>query len=94
MTTLETVLGGRPSFEETLTALAEGFRAVHGLELTAGGLAPEEMELTESLVREKYGTDCWTRSGRSMTVTTPHPALSPQGRGFSVPSPPKGERAG
>jgi len=64
---------------------------VHALELTAGGLAAEEMELAESLVREKYGTDRWTRSGRAMTVTTPHPlaphplaphpALSPEGRG-------------
>jgi lipoate-protein ligase A len=89
MTTLEAVLGRRPSFEETMTALAEGFRAVHGLELTPGGLATDEMELAESLVREKYGTDRWTRSGRAMTVTTPHPvtphtphpALSPEGRG-------------
>ena len=32
-------------------------------------------------VSEKYGTDRWTRSGRAMTVTTPHPALSPEGRG-------------
>ena len=96
MTTLEAVLGRRPSFEETMTALAEGFRAVHALELTAGGLAAEEMDLAESLVREKYGTDRWTRFGRAMTVTTPvpHPALSPEGRGFSVPSPSKGERAG
>ena len=91
MTTLEAVLARRPSFEEAMTALAEGFRTVHGLELAAGGLAAEEMELAESLVREKYGTDRWTRSGRAMTVTTPqrltpqrltsHPTLSPEGRG-------------
>jgi lipoate-protein ligase A len=99
MTTLEAVLGRRPSFEETLTALADGFRAEHGLELAPGGLVAEEMALAETLVSEKYGTDRWTRSGRAMTVTTPHsttphPALSPEGRGFLVPSPPKGERAG
>ena len=82
MTTLEVVLGRRPSFEDTMTSLAEGFRAVHGLELAAGGLAAEEMELAESLVREKYGTERWTRSGRAMSVTTPHPALSPEGRGW------------
>ena len=81
MTTLEAVLGRRPSFEETMTALAEGFRAAHGLELAPGGLATDEMALAELLVREKYGTDRWTRSGRAMTVTTPHPALSPEGRG-------------
>jgi lipoate-protein ligase A len=72
MTTLEAVLGRRPSFEETLTALADGFRAAHGLDLAAGGLAEEEMELAERLVRDKYGTDRWTRSGRALTVTAPH----------------------
>jgi lipoyl(octanoyl) transferase len=81
MTTLQAVLGRRPSFDETAAALAEGFRAQHGLELSPGGLGPEETELAEGLVREKYGTDRWTRAGRAMTVTTPHPALSPEGRG-------------
>jgi hypothetical protein len=109
MTTLETVLGRRPAFEETMTALGDGFRAVHGLELTPGGLAAAEMALAETLVHGKYGTDHWTRSGRGMTVTRPHPgaphpgaprpgaprpALSPEGSWVSVPSPPKGERAG
>lgn len=70
MTTLGAVLGRRPAFEETMTALAEGFRAVHGLELAAGGLAVEEVERAESLVREKYGTDRWTRSGRAPVVAT------------------------
>jgi lipoate-protein ligase A len=70
MTTLEAVLGRRPSFEETMTALTEGFRAVHGLEVTAGGLAAEELDLAESLVREKYGTERWTRSGRAPVVAT------------------------
>jgi lipoate-protein ligase A len=72
MTTLEAVLDRRPSFEETLTALADGFRAAHDLDLAAGGLAAEEMELAERLVRDKYGTDRWTRSGRALTVTAPH----------------------
>jgi lipoyl(octanoyl) transferase len=70
MTTLEAVLGRRPAFDETMTALAEGFRAVHGLELTLGGLAAEEMELAGSLVSEKYGTERWTRSGRAPVVAT------------------------
>jgi lipoate-protein ligase A len=74
MTTLETVLHRRPSFDETMTALADGFREAHGLDLSPGGLAAGEMELAESLVREKYGAERWTRSGRSVTVTTPHPA--------------------
>jgi lipoate-protein ligase A len=74
MTTLETVLHRRPSFDETMAALADGFREAHGLDLSPGGLAAGEMELAESLVREKYGTERWTRSGRSITVTTPDPA--------------------
>ena len=94
MTTLEAVLGRRPSFDETGTALGDGFREVHGLELVPGGLTPEEMERAESLVRAKYSTDRWTRSGRAMTVTTPHPARTPEGSGAQIPSPPKGERAG
>ena len=53
-----------------MTALAEGFRAAHGLELAAGGLAAAEMDLAETLVREKYGTDRWTRSGRAPVVAT------------------------
>jgi lipoate-protein ligase A len=73
MTTLEAVLGRRPSFAETMTALAEGFRATHGLELTPGGLGPEEMERASALVRDKYGTERWTRAGRAMTVTAPVP---------------------
>ena len=81
MTTLQAVLGRRPSFDETAAALAEGFREAHGVELSPGGLAAGEVELAQSLVREKYGTERWTRSGRSITVTTPHPALSPEGRG-------------
>jgi lipoyl(octanoyl) transferase len=71
MTTLEAVLGRRPSFEETLTALADGFRAAHRLDLAAGRLAEEEMELAERLVRDKYGTERWTRAGRALTVTAP-----------------------
>jgi len=31
---------------------------------------------------------------RGATNTTPHPALSPEGRGRAFPSPPEGERAG
>ena len=70
MTTLEAVLGRRPGFDETMTALAEGFREVHALELSPGGLAVPEMERAETLVREKYGTERWTRAGRSISART------------------------
>ncbi len=68
MTTLEAVLGRRPGFDQTMSALAEGFREVHALELSPGGLAVPEMERAETLVREKYGTERWTRAGRSISA--------------------------
>ncbi|HEX7784935.1 MAG TPA: biotin/lipoate A/B protein ligase family protein [Methylomirabilota bacterium] len=70
MTTLEAALGRRPSFDESVRALAEGFRRVHGLALAPGGLEPEELERAEALVRDKYGTERWTRSGRAPVVAT------------------------
>jgi lipoate-protein ligase A len=74
MTTLEAVLRRRPGFAETMTALGDGFREAHGLELAPGGLDADELELAETLVREKYGTDRWTREGRSITVSLPLPS--------------------
>ncbi len=88
MTTLEAVLGRRPGFDETVEALAQGFRDAHGLELRTGGLGEAEREVAESLVADKYGTERWTRVGRAPLT----PALSPEGRGSLEPSPPKGER--
>jgi lipoate-protein ligase A len=70
MTTLEAVLGRRPSFEESLAALADGFRAVHGLDLAPGGFSAEEMDRAEALVRDKYATLRWTRAGRAPVVAT------------------------
>jgi lipoyl(octanoyl) transferase len=64
MTTLEAALGRRPSFDEAAGALADGFRAAHGLTLEAGGLSEEEIGLAGTLEREKYATDPWTRAGR------------------------------
>ena len=70
MTTLETVLGRRPSFNEAAGALAEGFRASHRLTLEPGGLSEEEVELAGTLEREKYATDPWTRAGRAPRAIT------------------------
>jgi lipoate-protein ligase A len=80
MTTLEAVLGRRPSFDEAAAALAEGFRTAHGLELRPGGLSEEEAELAGTLEREKYASDPWTRAGRAPRLPLPL-TLSPQGRG-------------
>jgi lipoyl(octanoyl) transferase len=70
MTTLETVLGRRPSFDEAAQALAEGFRKAHGLTLEPGGLSAEEIELAGMLERDKYATDQWTQAGRAPRALT------------------------
>ncbi len=70
MTTLETVLGRRPSFDRTAEALADGFRTAHGLTLEPGGLSEEEAVLAGMLEREKYATDEWTRAGRAPRALT------------------------
>ena len=62
MTTLDTVLGRRPSFDETAEALARGFHDTHGIDLCRGGLDAGETALVESLTREKYATTAWTRT--------------------------------
>ena len=76
MTTLEAVLGRRPSFEETVEKLAQGFREAHGIGLEPGGLTTEETALAESLARDKYATPEWTQAGRLVTDSAPHPARS------------------
>ncbi|OGK82363.1 MAG: hypothetical protein A2X53_14745 [Candidatus Rokubacteria bacterium GWA2_70_23] len=87
MTTLEAVLGRRPPFDETAERLAEGFRQVHGIELSPGGLSADETARAGALSREKYATAEWTRDGRapgrawSTAGASPHPTLSPAGRG-------------
>ena len=86
MTTLEAVLGRRPSFDETLEALIEGFRAAHGIELHPGGLSAAETVLAESLAEDKYATERWTQGGHPPLT----PALSPEARGSLKPSPPVG----
>jgi lipoate-protein ligase A len=65
MTTLEAELGHRPDFDQTVAALAAGFRETYGLDLAPGGLLAEEEWLMERLAREKYATEAWTREARS-----------------------------
>lgn len=74
MTTLEAVLGRRPSFDETQASLAEGFRRVHGIALTPGGLTEAETADMAALVRDKYGAEEWTRAGR-VVVHAPRPEV-------------------
>lgn len=70
MTTLEAVLGRRPSFDEAAEALAQGFRESHGLTLEPGGLSEDETALAAMLERDKYATADWTRSGRAPRALT------------------------
>jgi lipoyl(octanoyl) transferase len=93
MTTLEHVLGRRPSFDETVAALLGGFRDAHDIALVSGRLDAEETRLAESLTRDKYATDRWTRAGRSPSPLTPSLAPRPEG-GSLESSPPKGESVG
>jgi lipoyl(octanoyl) transferase len=76
MTTLEVVLGRRPTFDETRDRLVDGFRRVHGLDLAPGGLTRAEAALAKTLAREKYGSADWTRAGRVVGVP-PRPVLNP-----------------
>jgi lipoate-protein ligase A len=59
LTTLEAVLGRRPSFEEVAVALRHAFEAEHGLRLAPGGLTAEETVHVERLVRDRYGSDAF-----------------------------------
>jgi lipoate-protein ligase A len=59
LTTLEAVLGERPTFEAVAAALARAFEEEHGLRLTPGELTPHEQAQAERLVRERYGTASW-----------------------------------
>jgi len=64
MTTVEAEIGRRPTFVEAETALAEGFREAHRIDLRPDGLYPDEITRSDSLAREKYQSERWTRAGR------------------------------
>ena len=65
MTTVEAVLGRRPSFDETVAALAAGFRATPSVDLAPGGLDAAEADRMRALERDKYDTERWTRAARA-----------------------------
>jgi lipoate-protein ligase A len=74
LTTLESALGQRPTFDQVARALAEAFETEHGLRLEPGRLSSAEMETVQRLVREKYATDTWLRSDRRGRLL-PEPAM-------------------
>lgn len=59
MTTLETALGRRPTFEEVADALTTAFEAEHGLTLRPGGLSEEEHATVDRVIADKYTTAAW-----------------------------------
>ncbi len=64
MTTLEEMLGRRPTFDEVVEALAAGLRETHCFDLSPGGLTRDEEALMDRLIREKYDTDAWTHNAQ------------------------------
>jgi lipoate-protein ligase A len=54
------------SAETAANALAVGFTNALGLRLVEGELSSFEVELAEKLCREKYATDDWNLSGKSI----------------------------
>jgi lipoate-protein ligase A len=67
MTTLEAVLGRRPTFAEVAETLAAGMASAHSIEIAPGGLSEREMTVAAALVEDKYAAADWTRAGRVVT---------------------------
>jgi lipoate-protein ligase A len=59
LTTLETAIGRRPSFDEVAAALTDAFEHEHGLDLRPGGLSSEETERVAALVSDRYASPAW-----------------------------------
>jgi lipoate-protein ligase A len=64
MTSLEKLMGRRPSHPELVSALAEGFRRILGVPLEPGGLMEEERDLAGELERSRYLVPAWNDSGK------------------------------
>lgn len=56
---IKDVSGRLVSYEEARQAFAAGFARGLGINLVPSELTPEELELVEQLVRDKYATDSW-----------------------------------
>jgi lipoate-protein ligase A len=63
LTTLETLLGRSPGFDEVVAALAAGLASALGAPLSRAGLTEGEARLADRLVIDKYGTAAWTERG-------------------------------
>lgn len=63
LTTLATLLGRPPGFDEVVAALAAGLAPALGATLSPGGLSEEEARLADRLATDKYATAAWTERG-------------------------------
>jgi lipoyltransferase/lipoate-protein ligase len=66
ITSVKSLLKHEVSAETAANALAVGFTNALGLRLVEGELSSFEVELAEKLCREKYATDDWNLSGKSI----------------------------
>jgi lipoate-protein ligase A len=65
MTTVESVLGQRPSFRRTVEAMVSGFEEALGTTLVSGEVTRDETALAGRLVLAKYGQPAWTERGQA-----------------------------
>jgi len=66
ITSVKSELRHAVSAETAANALAVGFTNALGVRLVEGELSSFEIELAEKLIQEKYSTDDWNLSGRSI----------------------------
>ncbi len=59
LTTLDSALGRRPSFDEVADALTRAFESEHGLDLRPGGLSDDETARVAALVTDRYASPAW-----------------------------------
>lgn len=66
MTSIKGTLGHAVSAETISNALSLGFKNAFFIQLSNSELTPYEVEVAEQLYREKYATDEWNLSGKSI----------------------------
>ncbi len=78
MTTIESVLGRRPDFHETVEAMASGFEEAFEVILAPGELTQDEAVAPERLVSMKYGHRAWTERSEIPLKTADRRPLFPR----------------
>ncbi len=78
MTTIESVLGRRPDFHETVKAMASGFEEALDIILAPGEMTKDEAVAPERLVSTKYGNRAWTERSEIPSKTADPRLLLPR----------------